>query len=243
MSKRVSKVAATAKAKPPRTATKPSKAKDSTTLTTAKKPDSTLKMRSVPGKTDEQLLASLALQPVTGSAFTALQFAKGSFGDRGVNEVVEALRETVETVKSGNLSHLEATLTSQATVLDKIFQEMARRAALNMGDYLAATETYMRLALKAQSQCRSTIEALAEIKNPRPVAFVRQANITNGPQQVNNGVFPNNPHAHARTEETAIAHNELSGDTHELLPNTGTQTHESRIDTPLEALAAKHRAA
>ncbi len=44
----------------------------------------------------------------------------------------------------------------------------------------------MRLALKAQSQCRATIESLAEIKNPRPVAFVQQANIAHGPQQVNN---------------------------------------------------------
>jgi hypothetical protein len=45
----------------------------------------------------------------------------------------------------------------------------------------------MRLALRAQSQCRATIETLAEMKNPKPVAFVQQANIANGPQQVNNG--------------------------------------------------------
>jgi len=47
-------------------------------------------------------------------------------------------------------------------------------------------ETYMRLALKAQSQCRTTLETLAEIKNPRAVAFVKQANIAGGHQQVNN---------------------------------------------------------
>jgi len=29
----------------------------------------------------------------------------------------------------------------------------------------------------AQSQCRTTLEALAEIKNPRAVAFLKQANI------------------------------------------------------------------
>ena len=44
----------------------------------------------------------------------------------------------------------------------------------------------LTLALKAQAQCRSTLEALAEIKNPRPVQFVKQANMTTGPQQVNN---------------------------------------------------------
>jgi hypothetical protein len=41
---------------------------------------------------------------------------------------------------------------------------------------------------KPQAQCRATIEALAEIKNPRPVAFVKQANIAQGPQQVNNRI-------------------------------------------------------
>jgi hypothetical protein len=45
----------------------------------------------------------------------------------------------------------------------------------------------MRLALKAQSQCRATIETLAEIKNPQPVAFVQQADVAHGPQQINNG--------------------------------------------------------
>jgi hypothetical protein len=44
----------------------------------------------------------------------------------------------------------------------------------------------MRLALKAQSQCRATLETLATVKNP-PVLFAKQANIANGPQQVNNG--------------------------------------------------------
>lgn len=46
------------------------------------------------------------------------------------------------------------------------------------------------MALKAQAQCRATLEALAEIKNPRPVAFVKQANISGEHQQVNNGVQP-----------------------------------------------------
>ncbi len=42
----------------------------------------------------------------------------------------------------------------------------------------------MRLALKAQAQARSTAEALALLKNPQP--YIRQANIANGHQQVNN---------------------------------------------------------
>ena len=43
----------------------------------------------------------------------------------------------------------------------------------------------MRLALKAQAQAqaRSTAEALALLKNPMP--YIKQANMTTGPQQVN----------------------------------------------------------
>jgi len=47
--------------------------------------------------------------------------------------------------------------------------------------------TYMRLAFKAQSQCRATWETIATIKHPPAVAFVKQANYAAGNQQVNNG--------------------------------------------------------
>lgn len=78
---------------------------------------------------------------------------------------------------------------TQAHTLDAIFNELARRAALNMGEYINATDRYLRLALKAQNQCRATLETLAAIKNP-PVIYAKQANIANGPQQVNNGTMP-----------------------------------------------------
>ena len=61
----------------------------------------------------------------------------------------------------------------------------------------------MRLALKAQSQCRTTLDTLASIKNP-PVVFARQANIAQGPQQVNNGMMPaGEPRAGPRETESA----------------------------------------
>src|SRR6202041_964606 len=94
---------------------------------------------------------------------------------------------------SGNLAGLEETLTAQAVALDAIFNEMARRASANMGEYLSPTETYLPLGLKAQAQCRATLQTLFEMKNPQPVAFVKQANIANGPQQVNNCVPTQTP--------------------------------------------------
>ena len=104
--------------------------------------------------------------------------------------------------------HAETTLTAQAATLDAIFNEMARRAALNMGEYLDATERYMRLALKAQGQCRATLETLAAIKNP-PVIFAKQANIAHGPQQVNNDGFPSSTRTRGHARKTDIAPNEL----------------------------------
>jgi hypothetical protein len=79
----------------------------------------------------------------------------------------------------------EALLVSQAISLNLIYTELARRSALNMGEYIEASERYMRLALKAQAQCRSTIEALVALKNP-PIVYAKQANISAGHQQINN---------------------------------------------------------
>src|SRR5689334_10192850 len=56
-------------------------------------------------------------------------------------------------------------------------------------DELGPFDTYMRMALRAQSQCRATLETLAAIKNP-PVVFAKRTNVTTGPQQINNGVAP-----------------------------------------------------
>jgi hypothetical protein len=86
----------------------------------------------------------------------------------------------------------------------------------------------MRLALKAQSQCRATVQTLAEIKHPA-VIYARQPNVTSGPQQVNNGVL-------SRARETETEQSKLSGGTHELLPDTRALQAQRRIDLPVGAL-------
>jgi hypothetical protein len=57
----------------------------------------------------------------------------------------------------------------------------------------------MNMALKAQSQSRATIQALTELKYPKQATFVKQANISNGHQQVNNST---NTHSHAKENKT-----------------------------------------
>lgn len=60
--------------------------------------------------------------------------------------------------------------------------------------YQKPMESYLRMAMKAQNQCRMTLETLTTVKNPS-VVYARQANIAHGPQQVNNGVSDTTRHA------------------------------------------------
>lgn len=91
----------------------------------------------------------------------------------------------------GDMKQGEGMLAEQACTLNALFHTLARWSVTNFeGGRLDAADRLMRLAMKAQGQSRATWETLAEIKNPRAVAFVRQANIAQGPQQVNNGTAP-----------------------------------------------------
>jgi hypothetical protein len=91
------------------------------------------------------------------------------------------MRASADVVAAGDLGMLERMLAKQAITMDTMFASLAERA--NRQGHLKAMETFLRLALKAQSQCRATAEALALIKNPQP--YIRQANIAHGHQQVN----------------------------------------------------------
>jgi hypothetical protein len=161
-----------------------------------------LQMSARPGVSPERRLADVGVDPAASGMATVLKFSKGTFGDLPMTESYEAVADAVREVRKGNLSGPEATLVAQSVALNSIFTELARRSAANMGEYIEASERYMRLALKAQAQCRATIETLATLKNP-PVVFARQANIANGPQQVNNGGLP------ARADNPAPPPNEL----------------------------------
>lgn len=149
----------------------------------------TLKQDS-PNKSRGELIAELALSGASNSAMLIADFSKYTYGeDLALMECVAVLTDKASAVHGGDLKGIETVLLGQALALDSIFTTMARRAHLNLGEYLNAADRYMRLALKAQGQCRATLETLAAIKNPRiQTVFASQANITQGPQQVNNTV-------------------------------------------------------
>jgi len=179
-----------------------------------------------------------ALHPTIQAALTVQKFGKG-ITDLELGGLIAGLAEQVNLASTGDLSRGEAMLVTQAHTLDAIFHTCARRAAANMGEYMSASETYLRLALKAQSQCRTTWETLAEIKNPRSVAFVRQANVTTGPQQVNNGPLPEQG---SRARESANVPSKLLEATDDERLDAGAAGTAGGIDTELEAVGAFNRA-
>ena len=185
----------------------------------------------------------LVLSPTIQNAVGVHAWSKFA-GEADLGETVADLREQVKQVQAGDMGRVEAMLYGQALTLQTIFTSLARKAVAQ--EYLKQFQVNLTLALKAQAQCRATLAALAEIKNPRPVSFVQQANIANGPQQVNNagsqaGTQGTHPPAHA--EKTEAAQNELLEHQHGNYLDTGAQGQAGRADRKLEAVATRHRAA
>lgn len=143
--------------------------------------------RLEPGQTDAEGNASLVVAGLASNSVAQCEWSTYPFGDRvDITACLNAVVDAAERVNRGNLGDLEAVLTAQAITLNAVFTQLSHRAQLNMGEHLDATDRYLRLALKAQGQCRATVETLATLKNP--TVFARQANIAHGPQQVNNVV-------------------------------------------------------
>ncbi|MBM4181532.1 MAG: hypothetical protein FJ209_08290 [Betaproteobacteria bacterium] len=172
-----------------------------------------LNILTKPGESNEAAIARHVMNPAFSNVLSMKAYAAREWGADNLYlaELAEALEAQVKATKAGNLSHAEGLLVAQAHSLNAIYNGLAQRAMLNFNEYPDAGEKYLRLALKAQSQCRATLETLANIKNP-PVVYARQANVTTGPQQVNNGVP-------ACARENGIEQSELSEVGHELLPD------------------------
>lgn len=177
---------------------------------------------------------------VTINALIAQTFAKGIAGETKFTDVLDAAVHGSLEVASGKLGSVEQMLHGQLVALNAIFGECVRRGGLNMGSHLDATEIYMRLGLKAQAQCARTAEVLGNMR-AGPTVFARQANITTGPQQVNNGTMPTSP---APVPATSKDENELLEDAvHEQRQRmvTGAQAAPARVNPAVEALGAVHR--
>lgn len=160
-----------------------------------------------------EAMAKMAMRPSVNAAAVMVSYGKPlGIADGDIAALMDRLADDVKDVWAGDMKRAEAMLFGQAHALQSIFMNLARRATSQ--EYLKQWEAYLRMALKAQNQCRMTLEALATIKNP-PVVIARQANINNGgQQQVNNGGTRDLEQVRTHAEKSLAAPTELLEEQH-----------------------------
>jgi hypothetical protein len=143
----------------------------------------------LPNESRSRALARTVLQPSVANGMTLRRVLRRELGDSSdltLEDLTHELAAQCAEVSKGNLARPEAMLMAQAHTLDALFGDLTRLAYNNLNSFDVADRLY-RLAFKAQSQARATVETLAAMKNP-PMVFAKQANLTSGPQQINNGL-------------------------------------------------------
>ncbi len=181
--------------------------------TGAIQPNSALKVEQSSDETGAQAFARELLQPTLKGAAAASAYTDKMFGGAlelpGLGDYADHIEKVTAQAANGDVAMASKILAAQAITLDGMFAELARRAAINMGEYATASERYGRLALKAQSNCRATLEALAKLHQPREQT-VRHVHVTEGGQAIvanqfhhhaggaKNGKSDDQPHAPAR---------------------------------------------
>ena len=163
----------------------------------------------------EASLSASHMSAILSDSFTSSILPKADLLD-----VVEVLGDKITTIQDGDMKPIEAMLIGQAQALQTMFVTLGRMAATKT--QLAQYTAFMNMALKAQSQSRATIQALTELKYPKQATFVKQANISNGHQQVNNAT---STHAPAHAKENQNTQNKLlEAQQNEWLDNGKTTT-------------------
>ena len=94
--------------------------------------------------------------------------------DVDLSELVQGLSNSCKHVNDGDLSTLEAMLTSQATALQTVFTSLVCRAQVQTQQ--RQLEAFMGLAFEAQAQSRATISAQASKRGNQAVETVATVN-------------------------------------------------------------------
>lgn len=185
-------------------------------------------------QTRSQMLATLALHPAARSASILGKIDSNSTID--FFDLTREVRKRAEEIRTEDMNAASEMLAAQSIALDGLFANLARRAGCNMEEgYGEAAERYMKLALRAQAQCAKTIQIMSELKNPRHIAFVQQANIAHN-QLVNNGQS-------LRAENFEIQPNKLiDGDADDLQMDIRTTPTTGGADPAVEAVGTINRA-
>ncbi len=109
-----------------------------------------------------------------------------------LSDFTDAYVERGKQAVAGDLAFASQMLAQQAATLDVIFTQMALRMSMTLGKNMPATETYARIALRAQSNSRATLEALAKLHQPREQT-VRHVHVNEGGQAVIANQFHHHP--------------------------------------------------
>lgn len=179
-----------------------------------------------PGETRDRGVVRLLVTPALQAALSIQSLTAVSGGTVDTNELVGELEDQLDQLNSGETDRAESILCSQAHTLDALFNSLLRRALANVTEgYFEAGQKYLRLALRAQSQCRATVDCLVGIGQP----VIRQTNIAHGHQQVNNYCDENPP-------------NELLEEKHSERLEAGKTEKASETNPQLEPMGEIHRA-
>ncbi len=136
----------------------------------------------------EDVLSEFLLSPSMMGASVIDAYKKNVQGDKLDFEMaLNVLNQSSEQVHHGDMNKIESMLMCQASALEVMFSFLSRKAVCQ--EYFKQYQANIQLALKAQNQCRNTLQTLIQLKQPNQTAFIKQTNITNGNQQVNNNLI------------------------------------------------------
>lgn len=169
-------------------------------------------------------LADLMVNHPVGAAMTVHDLNQCKVVE--LSDLRNVIAAASERVASGDMGGIEKMLVAQAIALDAMFYRLTEKALSS--EYQQNLEGFLKLALRAQNQSRSTAETLSAIKNP-PVVFAKQMNVAQN-QQINSGP--------SYAGETQNPQNELLERTHGERMDTRTKGEAIRNDQALATMGA-----
>ena len=194
-------------------------------------PDSALAI--IPAPTDEERVqaARSTIDPACAAVSVICSTRRDNLDSIEITEIFSELKAQAAAIQAGDLSLFDAMLVNQAVALQSLFADLAVKASGTKSP--ENYEMQLKLALRAQNQSRATIQTLVESRNPR-VFINHQANVSHGPQQVNNPLAHTGAQARAGAK-VHIAQIELSSN---LEQNCDLHANDR---TPIAAIAANTR--
>lgn len=182
--------------------------------------DNALLVEQHPDETAGAAYARTFLSPNVRHGLVSVSFASKFVGSKddiptpALMDCARYVKEQGDKAASGDLDTISRMLAAQALTLDTMFAEYARRASCNMGEYIGAADTYTRMALKSQSNCRATLQVLADLHRPRE-QIVKHINVNEGGQAVVADQFHNHQigGANAKSAEQSQAATDIGAGT------------------------------